>query len=190
MGYNTPMRCFFGMGIDHQLALELVELRDRAVRDLAGAGPRAVPAGNFHVTLAFLGDLPAERLPLLEDCARSLLPRVRPGRIHFREAHCFPDARSRIFALEGEPDEDALHFYRQLCRCIAAAGFPVEHRDFRPHITLVRLQHSFVPAPRWPLEASHRIRDFCLFESVPRANGVRYRILNRWELPEAADAFD
>ena len=188
MGYNTSMRCFFGMGIDHHLALELVGLRDRAVRELAGAEPRPVPAGNFHVTLAFLGDLPAERLPLLQDCASAMLADVRPGQIRFREAHCFPDARSRVFALEGEPDDEALHLYRHLCQCIATAGFPVEHRDFRPHITLVRLRHSFVPAPRWPLEASLSVRELCLYESVPRASGTRYRIINRWELPEAADS--
>ena len=176
------MRCFFGVGVDHQLGLELISLRDRAMEQLSGAEPDPVGAGNFHLTLAFLGDLPAQRLSPLRDCAGAVAPAIRPGWIRFEAARCFPHARSRLFAVEGEADGHAMEFHRRLCRCIAEAGFPVEHRSFRPHITLVRMRHSFVPAPQWPVELAMPVTDFCLYESIQRPGGVHYRVLQRWEL--------
>ena len=175
-------RCFIAVAVDHQLGLELIGLRDRAMDHLRAARPRAVPAGNFHLTLAFLGELPEARLAALQSCIDGLVQAEQPGNIALTHASCFPDAKSRVFAAQGEADPSASRLYRHLRTALADKGFLMAHQEFRPHITLARLAHSFVPAPRWPLALALPVDGLALYESVQRQGEVRYRLLRRWEL--------
>ena len=51
------MRVFFGLELDASTTLAIADWRDR---QLACAG-RPVPPANFHITLAFIGELPESR---------------------------------------------------------------------------------------------------------------------------------
>lgn len=175
-------RCFIAVAVDHQLGLELIGLRDRAMEHLSAARPRAVPAGNFHLTLAFLGDLPEARLGAMQDCIDEVVEQGRSGQIALTHAGCFPDAKSRVFAVQGEADALAAQLYRKLREGLADKGFLMAHQNFRPHITLARLSHCFVPAPNWPLELVLPVDGIGLYESVRRQGTVYYKLLRRWEL--------
>ena len=176
------MRCFVATGIDHHLGLALLEQRDRAMELMAAARPRAIPAANLHLTLAFLGEIAETRLPNLKDCLGRVAAAAHPGRVQFDQAHCFPDPRSRVFAVTG-PAEPAVELLQATMRDnLAASGFLVAHERFRPHITLARLKHSFVPAPAWPVNLSLDVSSFALYQSESRNGDMHYRLLHRWEL--------
>jgi len=172
------MRAFLGFSVADGLALELMDLRDRAVSTLAGAGPKPVIAANFHMTLTFLGDIDTERAAEIGVRMDSLAPQLQPCQVQFRHAHCFPDATSPIFAVEAPLNEGLSRLQRRVLRTL---GQP-EAQPLRPHITLARLRRAYVPAPRWPVDLAFAATELCLYESVQSQWGVRYRPIRRWVL--------
>jgi 2'-5' RNA ligase len=67
MSDQEPLRrLFFGVPIPAEVRRRLADARDAA---LAGQRARAVPEANFHVTLAFLGETPQDRLPCIRQAA-------------------------------------------------------------------------------------------------------------------------
>jgi RNA 2',3'-cyclic 3'-phosphodiesterase len=172
------MRAFLGFAIPDAVSLELLTVRDQAVARLASASPRPVIAANFHMTLVFLGEIDEPRLTRIKAALHRQAGHLMPARVRLDQAHCFPDARSLVFAAEAPADEHLVHLHRRVLRLL---GEP-EGRPYRPHITLARLKRAYVPAPRWPLDLPFEATELCLYESVSSEWGVRYRILERWPL--------
>lgn len=88
---------------------------------------------RLHITLHFIGTVPAERLPELrsrlqvdwEDCELQLdRAEVWPGGIAVLEAGTVPSPLARLQARLGER--------------LGALELPVEERRYRPHVTLAR----------------------------------------------------
>ena len=68
---------------------------------------------------------------------------------------------------------------------LADAGFLIENREFKPHVTLLRhVGHALEPQAITPI--SWQVDSFVLVESVKTDLGVHYQILQRWLL--AAEA--
>ena len=115
---------------------------DAAVREAlyAQAAPyaalgRRLPARNLHVTLAFLGAVPAGRI---EELAR-LLRSARPPacKLSFDRLGYF--ARTRVlWAGCSEVPAPLTAYQSRLMTALAGAGFRTEKRDFTPHVTLLR----------------------------------------------------
>jgi 2'-5' RNA ligase len=157
----------------------------RALGELAaelkpGCGGRAIPAGNIHLTLAFLGDVAPERRQRLESLAAAVAaPRFdldvdhveywRHNRIVWAGvAHCPPAAAALV---------------ERLGAALAGEGFRVERRPYVPHITLLRdarnaPAHGTVAAIHWP------VTRYALVESAPRERGRLYQVLREWPLTD------
>ena len=68
------MRLFFGFDLPLDSKTRIAAWRDRFVR----ADGRSVPAANFHITLAFLGEIDHRgsrryRSDILDDCRRDIV---------------------------------------------------------------------------------------------------------------------
>jgi 2'-5' RNA ligase len=71
---------------------------------------------------------------------------------------------------------------RQLNAGITECGFAPDSREYRAHVTLARKVHS---GPRAPLPIdpiAWQVERFCLVESLTDRFGVRYQVLQSWEL--------
>lgn len=97
---------------------------------------RAVPAGDLHATLAFLGEQPEQRLEALHELLEA---RALPGAcLRPRAFAVLGSGRPRALALDLEPDS-ALARLRDGVRSAARmAGIDLPRERFRPHVTLVR----------------------------------------------------
>ncbi|MOA22573.1 2'-5'-RNA ligase [compost metagenome] len=75
---------------------------------------------------------------------------------------------------------------RGLREQLLAAGFTLETRHFKPHLTLARhcpkLPPSVPPAFEWPAN------EFALYASENTARGTRYHALAQWPLRPQAPA--
>jgi 2'-5' RNA ligase len=140
-------RLFFAVWPDAEAAKRLATLAGAVVGRIGG---RAVPADNIHLTLAFLGDVPEERVPQLESIARSV-----PGRIfnlRLDRLGSFKQARVGWIGCEAmHPDLVALE--RELAQGLRAAGFGLDDRPFAPHVTLARkIERRLGPEATEPIE--------------------------------------
>ena len=177
------MRVFFALEPDPATLVKISTWRDR---QLAQAG-RAVPAANFHLTLAFVGEI---RPPALERLCLAVDQRL--------ERDCPPGAnislditgfwpRPGIYWLGASHTPQALSGLAQrLANLATAAGGKRDRKTFQPHITLFRQCTLAPPAPAVPPAFELNYRDFTLFESKQGKRGVSYQALHSWELPPPA----
>lgn len=170
------MRLFLGFSIPDDLSLALIGVRDQALRRLESVRPQPVVAGNFHMTLLFLGERDEEAAAALALKVDSLAMDWQPFPLMLSRAHCFPDSRGRVFAAEAPLTAELEVFHQRVARLL---GEPVA-RPLRPHITLARLTRAFVPAPDMALALPYVARELCLYESRQSQWGVRYSVRRRW----------
>jgi 2'-5' RNA ligase len=155
---------------------------------------RRLPARNLHVTLAFLGAVPAGRI---EELAR-LLRSARPPacKLSFDRLGYF--ARTRVlWAGCSEVPAPLTAYQQRLMTALAGAGFRTEKRDFTPHVTLLRdagrppadLTGRGVPragsaeggpgVPWTGASVPWAVREIALVDSELAAGGPRYTVLRR-----------
>jgi RNA 2',3'-cyclic 3'-phosphodiesterase len=145
-------------------------------------GARWVNLAGAHVTLKFIGEVPAERAEKIR-LALDEVHGFAPVDLHFAGLGFFPNAqRPRVFwaGIEGGPALAKLA--AAVDERVATQGIAREAREFRPHITLARFNST---KGLDPLRAAVAKRDapefgrataqqFCLYQSVLRPAGAEY----------------
>jgi len=167
-------RLFFALWPSDELRTALVDACRPVLHACAG---RAVPAQHYHVTLAFLGDQPAEQVERLDAMASVAPPEFEL--VLDRFGH-WRGPRVVWIGPSGCPDGLAM-LVRQIRGELDALDIGYDGRDFRPHLTLARKVTTFpelkAPAPvHWP------VRTFALVESVTMPDGPIYRVVRRFAL--------
>jgi 2'-5' RNA ligase len=101
----------------------------------------------IHLTLQFLGDVPASRLAAVGDAVARAGAGVPTFTLHLTEAGAFPNnRRPRVVwvGLGGKLDVLA-HLQKMVERELADLGFPPEDRSFSPHLTVGRVRQNADP---------------------------------------------
>ena len=144
---------------------------------LAGlAQGRPVPEEKIHLTLAFLGEVAADRLDAVREAAHAA-----PGprfEIILDEVGSFRDARV-AWAGSSRVSPALLQWQARLDRALRDRGFVLEDRPFAAHVTLARrittpVKRAPMPAIRW------RPRALTLVQSMPGTG--RYEVRESWDL--------
>lgn len=173
-------RLFFALWPDDETRIRLARA-GRAVG--VHCGGRTVPAGNLHLTLEFLGNIPADTVDCLLGCGEAYkgsgfsLSIERVGSFH----------RTGIVWLgpaEVPPGLTRLHEY--LHTRVVECGVVPEERPFRPHVTVMRKARR-APTTETFESIPWRVNDFALVESVASPEGSCYQVLRRWPL-QSSDA--
>jgi 2'-5' RNA ligase len=108
-----------------------------------GRDVRWVREESLHVTLRFLGATDPARVADLEREVDLATRGIAPFSASLAGALLFPSARRpRVVALALEPAVELGALAERVERGTVAAGFPVEPRAFRPHLTLGRARDS------------------------------------------------
>ena len=134
------MRLFFGLALPHGTRAAAAALSALAQERIAG---RYVPAENYHVTLAFLGDTPPEDVPHAGEVLARCAAAFPAPTLTLQGFGCFGRRENAILILRvrSEPPLEPLH--NRLVRALAQADLPADPGPFSPHITLAR--HAALP---------------------------------------------
>lgn len=174
--HPITVRVFFALWPDSALQTALHGLGSSLN---AGCGGRVMRPRNIHLTLAFIGALPAERLADLYTAAA----RVSAPAFDWQIDRLGYWRRNQIlWAGTNQPPAALATLVSRLHATLSGAGFPFDNsKPFAPHITLLRKAHcDEVVQPSRPL--SWPVRDFVLVQSETMAEGTNYRVLRRWPL--------
>ena len=163
---NTK-RLFFALWPDHRQRERLRDVITSVAKTVEG---RAVDRRNWHVTLAFIGAFPEDRVPFLLERAAEI--HVEPFRLNFDRLEYWPRPRVASLSAATVPPElqtlvDSLH------GVMLELGLKPEDRTYRPHITVARNARAFTTeriAQRTIIDWS----GFELVESVSGPGGVSY----------------
>jgi 2'-5' RNA ligase len=134
-------RTFIAVAVPAALAPQLVRLQ----KGLAPHVPEArwVAAQPFHVTLAFLGDVPHADLNAVCLAAAKAAAPFEPFELELTGVGAFPEVtRPRvIWTAVGGPGLDTLKALQaEIAGAVARAGYPTDSRPFSPHVTLGRVE--------------------------------------------------
>lgn len=122
---------------------EQLQKIQEVVRELTPKAPSAkwVDPGGLHITLAFLGDIAEERLPLVVAAAESASALHRPLTLRISRGGVFGSGRRpRVLWLGVSGDVGELGALRRdLEQALAlSTGYSLEEGRFDPHLTLAR----------------------------------------------------
>ena len=174
------MRLFFALWPSPTRRQALAAATARAVTQVDG---RAVPPANLHVTLAFLGTVPADRLPELILAGGQ--GSYRAVDLIFDRLEYWPKPKV-VVAMASTLPGAGVELVDRLWQRLEPLGFARDQRPWRPHMTLVRKVRRPPPDGLRPdtLPAGSA-RDpapwgLALVESVTDPDGARYRPLAEW----------
>jgi len=100
-----------------------------------------------HITVKFLGDVEATRVPDIKDVLEDVAARSEVVNLTTGCCGAFPAPfRPRVFWLGLDGDTEALvALARRVDNALGELGFTPEDRPFQPHITIGRLRKQQVP---------------------------------------------
>ncbi|MET7342600.1 RNA 2',3'-cyclic phosphodiesterase [Streptomyces sp. NPDC087866] len=149
-------------------------------------------AEDWHITLAFLGEIPVAAVPLLRPPLAALASSHPAPRLALHGSGTF-DERVAWSGITG--DLDGLHLLAAGVRSVVAdSGIALENRPLRPHLTLARVRRGDHTSAgeiaarltefrghSWPAERLHLVGS-----NAGRSPGqIRYRDIEAWPLAAA-----
>lgn len=138
---------------------------------------RLMRAETLHLTLAFVGDVNVAELSRLGDAARGL--DGREMRLNFDELGWWRHNRILWIGCR-QPPRELSALASDLRTRLGEAGFRLEPRPFRPHVTLMRRASAVgeLPAPQLVWQVSRVV----LVRSRLSPGGASYEVLEDYPL--------
>ncbi|MEA4855820.1 MAG: RNA 2',3'-cyclic phosphodiesterase [Solidesulfovibrio sp.] len=181
------VRAFVGIDLPREGREQAARL-GAALAGLAGGGVSPVRAEAVHLTLRFLGDVPATGPAGLGAIVTALAAvSFAPFSLRCGGGGFFPDMTRPRVAWAGLADG------APQCRALAAAveaalvplGFPPDPKPYRPHLTLARIRDAgrgrdwpgalrLVSEAAWP---TFPVAAFTLWRSILAPAGARHEVL-------------
>ena len=178
------MRLFFALDPEAELKRHIDDWRFSNFRELTISGrARLVPADNFHVTLAFIGDVEQRDVDSLCSGVDDLADEggLETGQLLLSELGYWQ--RPGILWLGPRECPASLHhLVRKLKSVGARFGGRRGVKPFMPHLTLFR--GCDVPPPQSIERPGFYLKygQFLLMQSTRSGSGVRYQPLALWKL--------
>ncbi len=178
------MRLFIALELPEPVRDALAESARRLAEGCAAG--RFVPPEQYHLTLAFLGEQPeamaARASQVMDGCRRAPFPAA------FGSFGAFPGRRGAVLWRGVEVPCDLEALQRDLARGLTGAGFGLEERPFRPHLTLARRGElrpgvSLEGLSAGLEELRFQVDGLSLMRSRLSGAGPRYTRLHRTEFP-------
>ncbi|MDJ0760207.1 MAG: RNA 2',3'-cyclic phosphodiesterase [Woeseiaceae bacterium] len=173
---SATRKLFFSLWPDSRQRDRLRDVISPATRLIDG---RAVPRGNWHITLLYLGDFPETAIPGLLRKTSEI--HVEPFRTRLDRVEFWPRPRIACLVPTSIPTELA-RLHQLLQNILDDAGFTLETNQFRPHMTVCRQARPF-ETQRLAQPATPEWTHFELMESIER-RGERVYIPLKQQLLE------
>lgn len=158
-------RMFIGLELDKTTKLAINHWRETHLSFLPG---KPVPMENYHITLSFLGHIPASKMESLD----LLLQKVSESNEFSRRLVTAEIAELGTFLKPqvlylGVTKTDTLMTLAKRCRSVNnKLSLPQHHSEYRPHISLCRKHLENTPIDVQTPKLKLRFDQFHLFESV------------------------
>ncbi len=162
---------FFALWPDHRQRDRMRDFISPVAKLVEG---RATERRGWHITLAYIGEFPADRIDELHDVKQDVA--LEPFRLRLDRLEFWPRPKIAALVPPAVPPE-LVRLVDELQGKVLAAGVNPEHqRIYRPHVTVVRNARSF-ETQRLAQSAITEWSGFELIESSHEPGGAIYRPL-------------
>lgn len=171
------IRVFFALSISELLARQLSLHADGLLLQLPRETLHWVPSENYHITLAFLGDVESRDIPRLESIAAEVAAHHSFAELSIDDVVWFPSIhKPRLLVALIKPHAALKKLHADLQRQLRLQGFSVDNRRFIPHISLARARRD-QQAKKFQLvleDLTTEMDELVLFQSRLTPKGSRY----------------
>lgn len=174
---SATERLFFALWPNETVFSHLSQL-SQAITDTQEIMGKMIPPVNWHITLAFLGDINRATKPCLQQAAAT----VKSDKFDLSLDQLGYWPKTQILWLGAiQTPEPLAQLVIQLTIALQSCGYHPEKRPFHAHITLMRKANRIKNLPSiTPISWS--VQDFCLVRSTLTTGGAHYEIITRWAL--------
>jgi len=177
------VRLFIAIELPNGIKNELGRLRTNI------EGVRWMPAEQFHLTLAFLGEVDEETALRLSANLAEI--RTATFELTLAEASCFPSQqRPRVIWIGVKPEPRLLKLAAAVQQSALNSGIFLEERPFSPHITLARLKSpstdelsDYINRKSGLTLTPFSVKEFTLFQSSLSSQGALHCKVRSFPLP-------
>lgn len=140
-GQGKAVRVFIAIELSRELGDSLGRLQDRLKRQVAERSVRWVRPEGIHLTLKFLGDVPAQRVADISRAVEAACQGFDPFSFSLAGLGCFPNPRRPRVVWVGvqEPSGTLARLQKIVEGKLTGLDFEPENRPFQPHLTLGRV---------------------------------------------------
>jgi len=168
--YNREMRLFIAIDLPEEIKRELwylsLDLRRQAEQ------ARVVPPENYHLTLLFIGE--TKRVNEVRDALHLLSVPGEPVALALEGIGSFRQQGSRTWWVGVRVTEQLAAIHSELSALFRDAGFAIEARSFKPHITLARKVKASQPITLVAPSYEIRAEQLSLMKSTRETGGMVY----------------
>lgn len=177
MTHSATERLFFALWPDETVSSHLSQM-SQVITDTQGIMGKMIPLINWHITLAFLGDINRATKPCLQQVATTVTG--REFNLSLDQLGYWPKTHILWLGANQTP-EPLAQLVTQLTTALHSCGYHPEQRPFHPHITLMRKANRIKHLPNiTPI--TWLVQNFCLVRSTLTTGGAHYEIITRWAL--------
>jgi len=178
------VRAFIAVPVPLDILEQLKDLQD-SIR-ACGVSASFPKISSIHLTLKFLGDVPAEDISHIKEFLALNITPFERFEIRVRGVGVFPSpGRPRVVWAGIPADSLLVDLQKRVESGMRDAGFPAEDRKFRPHLTLARIKSgrnlnrlvTFIERSRDFDAGSFPADPVRLYQSILRPEGAEYRVL-------------
>jgi 2'-5' RNA ligase len=176
-------RVFFALWPDEEVRAAIESLaRDCVLR----IGGRAPDAANLHLTMAFIGEVPADRVPVLREIGKCVSALLSPFTLTLDRIGAFRKQEiAWVGTARANPPIQALADH--LTARLTSAGFELDRRPFHPHVTLARRARTReldAQLGDWATPIVWNVTALTLAASKHTQGALRYVTVDSWPLGE------
>jgi len=178
------MRIFLAVTFSNYIKMQILkiqeQLRSQVLKESFSRGSFS-RVENFHLTVAFLGETPEEKLAILLEIMNKI--ESTPFDLSFNCTGCFTHSRKELWWIGVDPACPGLHLiesiHNQLINYFIEEGFTPDTRPFRTHITLGREIKHAAPIVLDKPDITFKIDHISLMKSENRGGLLAYTELKR-----------
>jgi RNA 2',3'-cyclic 3'-phosphodiesterase len=191
---SDRLRCFIAVHVPPQIREKLRDIQRKLEKSMPEEAVRWTPFEQLHLTLEFLGNVPATAVPKLEQTLTKVAAGHRPFKLRTESIGAFSSIRNpRVIwaGIAGNIDQ-----LKALQSAVHAAVVEWEQepetRAYRPHLTLGRVRPLKPPELRKVSEAlaavaapdvgTWDVTEFALMQSKLSPRGAQHSVLATFRL--------
>jgi 2'-5' RNA ligase len=136
------IRTFIAIELDESIKEGLTRLQEGLKGEAPQGSVRWVRPAGIHLTLKFLGDVPADQIGEITRALERSCQGFAPFSLACGGLGCFPNLKRPRVVWVGVHEETGTlpQLQKAIEANVAPLGYPTEKRKFSPHLTLGRVQ--------------------------------------------------
>ncbi len=192
------IRAFIAVPLPKSLLDRLTDLQRKLKRQLPHRSVRWVRPEGIHLTLKFLGDTSAEKLPDIKQALAAVARHAPACPFTAEGLGCFPNTRRPRVVWVGvqEPTGRLVALQEAIEEVMTPLGYSPERRGFTPHLTIGRVRRKVshqdvaqvgevIAETNVAASAEVPADTFALIRSILKPSGAEYTHLAEFKLQTA-----